>query len=109
MLRQLGVKVKPEERLTNQRITSEEIASLKQAVGNKGLAVKLKQQFSSIVHDLLFALAPVLPRLCESSVCRRYGHVIDAAQWTEYFPKCRDCGKTIRSQVELRSAYPKCS
>lgn len=105
-LRQVGVR-KPSGEIRNQRITSENIAALKSAVTAVPETVPLRAALSSMAHDVAAFLAFLPRRVGGHNTCRQYGHVVDGRTWRDQYPKCRDCGKTIRSQEELRSAFPK--
>ncbi|GEM_PF-1839217 len=106
MLRQLGIG-KPSADPRNPKMTSQNLAALKTAVSAVPPIVPLRVAISTVAHDVAAFLSLLPRRLGGHNTCRRYGHVVDARTWRDQYPKCRDCGKTIRSQEELRSALPK--
>jgi NADPH-dependent curcumin reductase CurA len=91
-----------------QRITSQEIAALKQAdkKGQHALttpAAALSSFFRGVAGSVMDALVPPVKK---HAMCDNYGHIADLASWTDHLPKCSDCGKTITSRNELRGSVP---
>ena len=106
-MRKLGVRTRLDE-FTNQRITSQDIAALKVAVREAPRVMPLRVMLANLLSNLGQALRSFFSAgALNNNVCKRYGHAINQDTWTTLFPECRDCGKTIRSQCELRTALPR--
>lgn len=85
-------------------ITSERLraGSFPSSQGKTSLLANLK---SALEHTLaLMKLFVALPE--PKTNCKFYGHVINHETWTEYYPKCADCGVKIRTDKQLRTALP---
>lgn len=97
---------RPLDQRISQRISSDQIAALKQAQ-RKG------QQASSsgpVIVSLLFRNLIEAVRdsmykpVKKHAMCENYGHIADVAAWTEHLPNCSDCGATIAARNQLRKS-----